>query len=215
MKNKITILGFASLFLMSCGGESTTEEHAETNEQEVKVQEVCKYVYNPESTVIGWTAFKFTEKTGVKGFFDSADVLIANESDTDLVQTLSGATFTIPVSTINSQNPERDAKIQEHFFGTMEGTEVISGMVKSIDKDSALVDLSMNGKTVEYTGNVTVEAEKVIFETTINLDDFEAKSSIDALNSVCETLHTGTDGISKLWSEVEIKVETTLDKVCE
>jgi hypothetical protein len=132
-----------------------------------------------------------------------------------MLQTLSGATFTIPVNSVNSQNPERDVKIQNHFFGTMEATEVISGMVKSIDNKTAVVDLSMNGKTFEYNGDVTVDGEKVIFETTINMVDFEAQSSIDSLNNVCETLHTGTDGVSKLWSEVDIKVETTLIKDCK
>ena len=212
MKKNLLIFGFASVLMMSCSEETTTEtaEH----EEEVKVEEVCTYKYDAESTVIGWTAFKFTEKTGVKGFFENADVMIANESE-DMLQTLSGATFTIPVNTINSQNPERDVKIQEHFFGTMEATEVISGMVKSIDNKTALVDLSMNGKTVEYNGNVTVDGEKVIFETTIDMVDFEAQTSVDALNTVCETLHTGNDGVSKLWSEVDIKVETTLVKDCK
>lgn len=212
MKNKLIILGFAGVLLASCAGEETTE--TPENEEVVKVEENCTYQYDSESTVIGWTAFKFTEKTGVKGFFENADVMIPNQSE-DMLQTLSGATFTIPVNSVNSQNPERDVKIQNHFFGTMEATEVISGMVKSIDNKTALVDLSMNGKTVEYNGNVTVDGEKVIFETTINMVDFEAQSSIDSLNNVCEVLHTGTDGVSKLWSEVDIKVETTLVKDCK
>ena len=210
MKKNIIVLGLLSVFAISCG--ENTDEHSDDKVEE-KV-EVCTYAYNPGSTTIGWTAFKFTEKKGVSGVFDQVDVLIANNSE-DMLQTLSGASFTIPVSSINSENPERDLKLQNSFFGTMEATEIISGLVKSIDNENATVEISMNGISKDYNGTVVVEGEKVNFTTTINMVDFEAQSSVDSLNIVCGDLHTGEDGISKLWSEVDINVETTLVKECK
>ena len=199
-----------SFLAFSCG--ESTEGHDE--EQVEEVAEVCTYAYDAESTVVGWTAFKFTEKKGVSGVFDEVDVLIAQNSE-DMLQTLSGASFTIPISSINSENPERDLKLQNSFFGTMEATEIISGLVKSIDNEKALVEITMNGMSKEYEGAVTVEAETVKFSTTIDMNDFEAQHSIDSLNIVCGELHTGEDGISKLWSEIDINVETTLVKECK
>lgn len=209
MKKNIIVLGLLSIVAFSCG--ETTEEHTE---EVLETAEVCTYAYNGESTTVGWTAFKFTEKAAVGGKFDQVDVLIAQNSE-DMLQTLSGASFTIPINSVNTENPVRDTKIKNSFFGTMESTEVISGLVKSIDAEKALVEISMNGMSNEYEGTVTVEGEKVNFNTTIDMVDFEAQSSVDSLNNVCKDVHTGADGVSKLWSEVDINVETTLVKECK
>jgi len=210
MKKNIIVLGLLSVFAFSCGESS--DEHSEEKVEE-KVEE-CTYAYNSESTIVGWTAFKFTEKKGVSGVFDQVDVLIANNSE-NMLQTLSGASFTIPVLSINSENPERDLKLQNSFFGTMEATEIISGLVKTIDNENATIEISMNGISKDYEGTVVVEGEKVSFTTTIDMVDFKAQSSVDSLNIVCGDLHTGDDGISKLWSEIDINVETTLVKECK
>lgn len=209
MKKNIIALGLLSAVAFSC--TESTESHTE---EVVEQTEVCTYAYDASSTTVGWTAFKFTEKKGVSGVFDQVDVLIAQNSE-DMLQTLSGASFTIPIESVNSENSDRDVKLQNSFFGTMEATEVISGIVKSIDAEKALVEISMNGVSKEYEGTVVVEGEKVNFTTTIDMVDFEAQSSVDSLNIVCGDLHTGEDGVSKLWSEVDISVETTLVKECK
>ncbi|MCE9501370.1 MAG: hypothetical protein K8R21_12860 [Leptospira sp.] len=36
--------------------------------------ESCDYSYNPSATSVQWTAYKFTEKTGVKGTFKKITV---------------------------------------------------------------------------------------------------------------------------------------------
>jgi polyisoprenoid-binding protein YceI len=208
MKKSILTFGLLSTILISCNNTETPVTEV------VETVEVCTYNYNAESTVIGWTAFKFTEKKGVNGVFDKSEVLIANASE-DMLQTLAGASFTIPVSSINSSNPERDEKIKNSFFGSMESTEIISGVVKTISETEALVEITMNGQSKDYTGTVSTDGLKVSFSATLNMTDFEAQHAIDSLNTVCYDVHTGTDGISKLWSEVDINVETTLVKDCK
>lgn len=208
MKKTILSIGLLSTLLLSCNcSETTTLEVVETTE-------VCTFNYNANSTVIGWTAFKFTNKKGVSGVFDQSEVLIANPSE-DMLQTLASASFTIPVASINSNNPARDEKLNNSFFGTMESTEVISGLIKSISDSEAVVEITMNGQSKDYTGKVTVDGMKVAFSTTINMTDFEAQHAIDSLNTVCYDVHKGADGISKLWSEVDINVETILVKTCK
>ena len=208
MKKSIFTFGLLSAILISCNSAETPKTEV------VETVEVCTYNYSADSTVIGWTAFKFTEKKGVSGVFDQSEVLIANASE-DMLQTLSGASFTIPVSSINSNNTVRDEKIKHSFFGSMESTEIISGLVKSISDSLAVVEITMNGQSKDYTGKVSVDGMKVAFSTTINMTDFEAQYAIDSLNNVCKVVHTGMDGISKLWSEVDLNVETTLVKTCK
>jgi len=212
MKKSILSIGLLSTILFSCNCSDSCSDSSKT--EVLETTEVCTFNYNSESTVIGWTAFKFTEKKGVSGIFNESEVLIANPSE-DMLQTLAGASFTIPVSSINSENPVRDEKLKNSFFGTMESTEIISGLVKSITDSEAIVEITMNGQSKEYTGTVTTDGLKVSFSATINMTDFEAQHAIDSLNTVCSAEHTSEDGSSKLWSEVDINVETTLVKSCK
>lgn len=205
-KNKVFLLTIGILSFISCGGEVEQEKVFDT-------QSTCIYKYDEASTSVGWTAFKYTEKTGVSGVFDKVNVLISESSD-DLFKTLTGASFTIPVESVNSKNEGRDVKINAHFFGAMNSTELISGLVKKINASEAIVELTMNGISNDYNGIVTVEGKTVTLSATINLTDFEAQFAIDSLNTVCNDLHIGTDGISKLWTEVDINVKTTLIKEC-
>lgn len=203
----LSLLALSTLFMASCGGEATTEETAETTVAP------CLYNYDETATSVKWTAFKFTEKLGVGGQFEKVNVLISEPAE-DMFTTLTGASFTIPVETVNSNNEDRDYKIKTHFFSAMASTDVISGIVKAINETEATVELTMNGISKDYPGTVTVDGETIGFKTTIDMVDFEAGYAIDSLNVVCDDLHKGADGISKLWSEVDLDVSTTLKKVC-
>jgi len=210
MKFNLIVLGLVSIFAVSCNSSS---EPATKNADTVKPQ-VCKYVYDSQSTVVGWEAFKTNAKKGVKGVFNKVDVLVPNSSE-NMLQTLSGATFSIPVNSINSENEARDLKLQNSFFGNMTSSEIITGLVKSIDETTATVEITMNGVSHDYTGNLKVEDKTVNFNVGIDLLDFEAKTAMDSLNVVCGELHKGDDGVTKLWSEVDITVTTTLVQECK
>jgi len=49
---------------------------------------------------------------------------------------------------------------------------------------------------------------------TIDLNSWNAQSSVDSLNVICHDLHIGADGVSKLWSEVDLEIATILSKDC-
>ncbi|MFD1551181.1 YceI family protein [Putridiphycobacter roseus] len=203
---KYLYLGFVATLFLSCGNEAPKAVEETT--------EVCTYSYDDLSTKVNWNAFKFNEKTAVGGTFNEVNVLISQASE-DMFKTLTGASFTIPTSGVNSNNEIRDPKIKASFFDQMESTEVISGVVKSINATDANVEITMNGVSKDYNGAVTVDGQKISFATTIDMNDFDAGYAIDSLNNVCSDLHKGADGVSKLWTEVEINVETTLKKDCK
>jgi len=211
MDKRILALALSGLFLVACGGEENTDNETVVEET---VEETCTYSYDPGATVLTWTAFKLTEKAAVNGSFDEINV-IANDGESDMFAVLTGATFDIPVSTLNSQDDVRDPKIKKSFFGVMNETASITGTVNSIDANGASVDILMNGMTKSYEGEVTVEGEDVTFVTTIDILDFDGQASIDSLGVVCEAKHTGDDGVNKLWSDVDIAVKTTLVKTCK
>lgn len=212
MKNKYFLTGIGFVFLLaSCGGENKEEE---VLVDEVVTPESCTYSYNPDETVLTWTAFKLTERVGVNGTFDEINV-VANNGVEDMYAVLNGATFTIPVASVNSHDETRDPKIKESFFGSLTDTEMINGKINSIDAGVGKVEITMNGITKLYEGKVKTEGEEITLYLTINMADYSAENAIDELNNVCEDLHRGPDGISILWDDIDIVVKSTISKDCK
>jgi len=197
-----------ALVLASCQDE--TPPTVETKQE----KEICFYSYNEGTTLMEWTAFKFTEKAPVKGTFTEINVAGTLVSD-DPMALLSSLTFSIPVSSISSQNEERDGKIMKQFFGTIK-TENLTGKVVSLGMDeTAVLDITMNSLTKAVKGKYTFEDGKFDFSASIDVGDWSAVPGIKALNTICKDLHTGADGVSKLWAEVDLKFSTTLSSDCD
>jgi hypothetical protein len=211
MKKNLFMVALSSLFLVACGGEATEDATDETVDE---VVEVCTYSYDPAETVLTWTAFKLTERVGVNGTFDEINVT-ANNGSSSMFEVLTGANFDIPVSSLNSQDEVRDPKIKNSFFGIMNETSNITGVVSSLTETGGSVEITMNGISKSYDGEVKIDGEAITFLTQIDLVDFDGQEAVDSLGVVCEAKHTGEDGVNKLWTEVDIAVKTTLIKACK
>lgn len=196
------ILGFSA-----CKGESEKK-------MDESSKEMCFYSYNSGSTVLEWTAFKFTEKSPVKGTFNEITIEGIEKSD-DPKKLIESLKFTINTSTVETQNEDRNGKIVKFFFGTI-NTENITGKVKLLDKNGkAVLVITMNSLEKEVIGSYTLEDGKFDFKATIDLADWKAENAIEALNLACKDLHSGADGKTKLWSEVDLSFSTELMSDCE
>ena len=210
MKTSIICFTALTLLFVSCKGGS---DEADQNQDDAV--ESCTYSYNPSSSVLDWTAFKTTEKVAVKGSFNTLTVVGTNSSE-DPLKVLQGATFEIPVATVNSQNPERDKKITENFFGAMINTSLISGEVKSFDNGAVFLNIHLNDVVREVKGSYTMNDNGVFtLDATLDLGNFDGKGAIASLNKICGKLHAGADGISKLWETVDLHFETSFKKECK
>lgn len=208
---KYTLLGCAfalGLTITSCSGGEKTDDA--TQEEATP----CFYSYNESSSVLEWAAYKFTEKKAVKGTFTDIEVTGITESD-DPISLLMGMKMTIKTGTVESQDPERNKKIADKFFGTI-GADEIQASIKMLgDNGKATLEISMGGMTGEIEGDYTWENNVFTFDAAMDVDKWNAQSGIDALNAECKDLHTGPDGVSKLWSEVGLHFSTTLKSDCK
>ena len=201
---------FSAVILISCGGK-TKEETKESTEA---VKETCTYSYVADSTILKWTAYKFTKRAGVSGTFNH--IAVNNTKDADnAFDVLVGADFSIHTPSVNSGNAERDPKLVKFFFEQLADTEMIKGKIVSVNGEDAVVTIIMNGKSVDVVGKVTVEGNKVSLSTSVDMADFEGLDAIASLNEVCSAKHTDEDGESKLWPDVDIVVSTVLKKECK
>ncbi|MHB1146054.1 MAG: YceI family protein [Lutibacter sp.] len=162
-----------------------------------------------DSTKINWTAYKTTAKVPVNGQFK--EITIENsKKDTTALGALNGLKFKIPVSSLITNDTIRDKKLIEYFFGTMKNSSVITGTVHINNENASTVDLTLNGITRELPIAHIVTDNKVTIIGNMELDNWQAKAALEALNVVCKDLHTGDDGITKTWSDVKIEVVAIL-----
>lgn len=195
---KIAVFAFAlALLTTSC----KKEEKVVIPEEETPLV-VAGLQIDQDSTKVSWTGYKTSEKVAVEGSFQKIE-LTNFQNGTTPETVLQGARFSIPVSSLFSNNEDRDNKLKTIFFGTMKNTELISGMVNFKD-EKCLLTLTLNDVTKQIEIPYTYENKKFAMNTTIKLADFSGESALAAIHKACFELHKGADGISKTWDEVAI-----------
>ena len=219
MKKHIIYTGIISAILLfvGCGETEKTKSLDELGAGlSKKGNKSCLLTLDNKNVVVNWTAFKLSDKVGVGGTFDSVVVSGVTDNET-MVGAAATAQFDIYTASVNSNNTERDYKISDSFFGTMINTATISGKVISLNDDgSGSISLKMNGvdKEIDVEWKATSE-NRLKLSTAINVNDWNAKPSLDSLNGVCTAVHTGKDGVSVLWPDVEIEVFADFKSDCE
>jgi len=203
------------LLFASCGEQS--EDQAEQTQEKSEIKN-CLYSYNPATSELSWTAYKFLSKAGVGGSFTEVQV-DSPASTGDAKSMIEALSFKIPIASTETNDAGRNKKIQEFFFGSLTSTELISGKVISLgDNGKATLSITMNEITQEVEGDYTLEGGRFIYSTEIDVNDWNAEAGIAALNEECKDLHTDLengDTESKLWSDVSISFSTTLTEVCD
>jgi len=209
MKNlKLIALSLLLLANFSCNNAN------KSSEAETEVVTESNFTLVEDSTKVSFVGYKTTDKVPVGGVFTKINVTNFGEGETAL-EAMNGTNFSIPVSSLFTNDPtgSRDPKLLEFFFGAMENTELISGIFKVADDNKCSIDVNLNGTTqnipLEYT---TVDDTKYIFDGVMELGNWDALGAVASINKACEALHTGSDGISKTWSEVAVHAEVMLAK---
>ncbi|HCS20071.1 MAG TPA: hypothetical protein DIW47_05830 [Bacteroidetes bacterium] len=213
-KSLLPIAMFGALILASCGNENKQK----TEGTETKAPEVCTYAYDASQTKLTWTAYKFTERTGVKGTFDTL-VIETKAEENSIPALLTDAHFTIPVSSLNTTNPERDVKIRKFFFGNLLSNTHLTGKVADVVGDdeggSLNFVLNMNDMELPVSMGYTMSGDTLILSGTMDMNNWNAQKGIAALNNECKDLHKGADGKSTLWPDIYLELRSTLKKTCK
>ncbi len=211
MKNTITLF-LLSFLIFSCGNESKPVV------EEVSTVENCEYSVDAQNIKFTWTAFKTTAKVGVNGSFDQ--IKISNDSKSSEIPSLVlNTTFEIMLGSINSGNPERDSKLVDKFFAKLANIETFTGTIQECTGDNsegkAIILLNANNVEHSVLMNYSVKEDTLALSGTLDLLDWKAEDALTSINQACLDLHKGEDGVSKTWSDMEIKVLVPLKKVCQ
>ncbi len=193
------LLLVTTLYVTSC--KKKEKKEAKSTEKLFSVE--------AKTTAINWTAYKTTSKIPVKGKFSKLTIENTKKASSAL-EALDGLKFSIPISSLFTNDTIRDGKLKKFFFGTLKNTSLISGTINMNNETSGSVDITMNGISQVLPIAYVISDQMVTIEAIMDLDNWQAQTAIEALNAVCKDLHTGDDGITKTWSEVKIEVATYL-----
>lgn len=197
MKKTLLLLSAIAIVL-------TTTISCKKKEPKMDLKETSFTIDN-NKTEINWTAFKTTDKVPVKGKFTKLNISNNVQGKTQ-TEALNGVEFSIPVSSIFSNNPDRDHKLKTLFFGAMQNTELLSGTIHMSTDISGYVDFSMNGVIEKLPFTYTSSENHIEIKTIMNTDTWQAQAALASLNQACFDLHKGADGVSKTWSDVAIDI---------
>ncbi|MDG1331627.1 MAG: YceI family protein [Crocinitomicaceae bacterium] len=196
-----------TMIFASCGGE------AEEVEQEAPL-EICIYKYNNGSSEFSWTAYKTTAKVAVGGTFNEIEIT-GDQSSDDAVALIESMKFSMNTESVETNNVERNGKIANLFFGVI-NTPTIDGSVKKLKDDGkAVIEVTMNGVSADVEGDYSLVDGKFSFNTSVDVSIWNAMLGIETLNEACYDLHSGDDGVSKLWTEVALSFSTQLESDCD
>lgn len=161
--------------------------------------------YRVKDIDITWKAYKTPAKIGVGGTFDA--IKLSAMPDKTPESLLEGAKVIVDTQSVDSKNRGRDAKLVKFFFN-VQGVKTITAEVKRLDKDTAYVDITMNGTTRTIPMKVAFDDDDIKAEGYIDLGDFGMLPSLESITKACYDLHQG-----KTWQDVEIAFEIkTLEK---
>ncbi len=192
------ILLFIGLTIFGCNNTKKTER----KEKDTKT---AKYVLADAKTQINFTAYKTTKKVGVKGSFKEIEITNNKQGNT-IKDALNGAEFKIPVNSIETNNSSRNFKIMKFFFGAMQNTLTLTGKVNLVDETNGVVDFTMNGATEKLPFTYKIKDNTFYLKSTMDVNKWNGQNAISRLNEACESLHKGSDGISKTWNVVDIEI---------
>lgn len=176
--------------------------------------ETCTYELAKDSLGAGWTAFKTTQKVGVNGTFKKVEVTGMTSGKT-LAKLVQGLKVRIDTTSSDTTNPARDLTLKEFFFSKLKGA--VQGKIKNLNETdhTAVLALNFNGKSKDVAMKYEAANDQDFKATgSIDLLDWSADEAYNSIHTKCTDLHKGPDGVSKTWSDVNITLKATINKVC-
>lgn len=178
-----------------------------------KPQNHCKHEIEKDSVQILWTAFKFTERVSVKGHFDS--IQVESDSELEFENLLKSTKIQFNIKNIQSNFIDRDSHIRQFFVPGIAQAGVVKGEVQNVEGNQALITLYINNISRVIPFDISVQKNILQLRGTLNLEDFQLQSQIKNLSTATMPMHTGSDGIPKMWPDLEIQIQTPIYSYCQ
>lgn len=158
-----------------------------------------------------WTAYKFTDKIAVSGTFEDYTITKENESGS-IERVLNKLKIAIPTECVDSGNAIRDFKLRSSFFEAFK-TFSISGTVLNAEEGEGIIKLQMNNISLNTPYTYSLYNDTIVLFTHLDLKKWKGETALSGIKKECEAHLEGTDGISKLWPDVDVVVKLPVLKL--
>ena len=202
----LSLLLVVSFNFSSCKSERPSEKLVKSK-VEVKKSK-SKFSIENADNEINFIAYKTTDKVPVGGQFKKVDITQGGEGNS-IKEAIHNTEFSIPVSSLFTQNASRDYKIKKFFFGFMDKTKLLSGKLVLENDSIGYANIKMNGITEKVSFLYRIKANTFSMNATMDVANWNALDAINSINTVCKELHKGADGVSKTWSEVALNIKSS------
>jgi hypothetical protein len=194
---------FLSLTLISC---NNSEKKKLDTSEDVKHLDIAQiYSIDTSEIEIQWTAYKFTNKVGVRGIF--TQYVFSSESESGTIEDLlEKSKIAIKAQSVSTGDSIRDPKLRNIFFKIF-NTDTINGEILEAKSGTGNLTLEMNKLKQEIPYTYYLTQDTIILKTALDLTKWKGDEALQALNKECYDLHKGTDGISKLWPDVDVLIK--------
>jgi hypothetical protein len=213
MKPFLKFIGLLLLLsiLWSCNNSKKKPTATMADSKEISKNEA--YTLDDLGITIAWTAYKFTDKVGVSGTFE--DYTLNKESVSGSVESiLKKLKLSIPTECIDSGNAIRDFKLTTYFFEVF-NTPSITGTILNAKEGEGIIRLKMNANSLKTPYTYSLQNDTIVLFTHLDLKRWKGEEALSTLNTECYELHKGTDGISKLWPDVDVTIKLPVNRTVQ
>lgn len=147
-----------------------------------------------------WTAYKFANKTAVKGTFSDMQFKFSNGSG--ISGTLVGATAKASLDKVSTGNPVSEENLTLGFFQKFEGKDIrvkIEQVIEGENQGTVLAKITMNKKMQLVPMQYEIKDNQLVAKGVIDVLSFKLNTALESLAKVCKDLHEGYT-----WSQVEV-----------
>ena len=86
----------------------------------------------------------------------------------------------------------------------MTNPDTITGEIHLTDDKSGVIALTIGDVTENLMFDYSIQEQKLTLKATLNLDKWKVEKALKSLNTVCKLMHSGSDGVAKVWNNVPI-----------
>ena len=207
---------FCIVFLFISCGSGPEKEPVKVNkniDKELNVDQEGLYSFNSSKTKIIWNGFKTTDRIKVTGQFESFKSSRDGLEYNTLEELVNGLDFSISTASSVSGDPVRDMNLKDYFFRQLTKNFTLNGTLGFPKGGSIPVTFNtlLGSKTVDL--DFTFENNLVEIKGILDIGvDLGGVLAYDSIHEKCEQLHTGGDGVSKTWTEVEVLVKVPISR---
>ena len=178
----------------------------------------CTYSLGDDGVTVHWRAFKLASKAPVNGSF-GATSLEGPRTANSWPALAKGLSMKIRGKSVDSGNPARDVTLATFFFGFVKEDGDIKGRVTRVEGDdrrgTVEIAVTLNGQTREIPFAYTIAEDGTVnAKASIDMLAFGMQEAHDQINQACRVQHTGEDGVSKTWTDVDLELRGKLETSC-